>query len=520
MGEIVAVLHSSQMPRRAHPSRTSRATLGLLCGLVAAGALAGCGRRVDQGWIFDDAAVVRCTVSGRNHELDPAWLDVPVPLPPTNLFARAMDPVALDGLGFERDATICVALDAPSAEDVEAAQGSLRKLVDTRAELDLAIRRLPACACSEVRRAGLRSYFPSCDSRRARAAVCQPDEAVAGRVRELAVPLDEAVAAAVVPKRHWRMFGRADRPDRFAVRFSDIVGMYEGGSELFVPGQTPGGGRSDALVAALLDQPDVLAVVRQDAGMSVLVVRAMGRQLVFDLFMHDTSGERDLLGALASALDEASIDSHVAALARPGGGRRLLHDPRGGPVLAVDREALTRVDEAAIAMSALADRPYDPQRERRTSPPDLVDGFEFQLDPEGVLRGRAHLTEAGVSAVEEAGDTQLSIAFDQLPFDSEPPTFEPAAEADLVLRGQPLEHGLFDGIHGLFTVLQAVERSEPGALEGNLERFAITFPSGPLPGDLDTRPGLERLRERLSKQRHRLEVERDGDEFTFTLAPQ
>jgi len=435
------------------------------------------------------------------------------------MFARAMDPAALDALGFQRDVTVCAALEAPSADAVDSAKVALARLNDDLGEFDIELRALSGCACVEAMRQDVEHLFPSCQ-RRVRRDDCRPEPKLEAKVAAIAKEVRAAIAGVGLPKHHWRMFGRADRPDRFATRFFDIVGMYEGGSELFVPGQTPTGDRGDALVAALLEQPGVKAVVRQDAGLAVLVVREHASHLVFDHFAYDSVSGR--FGTLVSELDDLHIDWHLDALALGIGDPEFHFDLRDGPFLGVYREPLERVDEVVQGGSLLVDRRYDRARERHAHPPVFVDRVEVSLprgEADETLSAWVHLTAAGVEAIEAVGDGQLAVSFDDLPIDPTPPSFEPAVPLPFVARGQPTQSVLFDGLHGVFSVLHAVERANPGALVGNLDVFEITFPSGPLPGELSTRPGAERLRERLSKRPHQLTVRRAGAAFELELAP-
>ena len=56
-------------------------------------------------------------------------------------------------------------------------------------------------------------------------------------------------------------------------------------------------------------------------------------------------------------------------------------------------------------------------------------------------------------------------------------------------------------------VLMAVELAAPGSVDGDIGDFEVALPSGPLPGELRSRPGAASLRERLSITPHRLGVE-------------
>ena len=84
---------------------------------VLVGAM-GCGRdRGPVNWIDSRSAVVHCTSSGRDR-MPPVLLDLPIPSPPTGLYARSLDPMALNDLGFQRDTVACAMLLAPSSEEI------------------------------------------------------------------------------------------------------------------------------------------------------------------------------------------------------------------------------------------------------------------------------------------------------------------------------------------------------------------------------------------------------------------
>lgn len=499
------------------PARRTVFAVGLVV-LVGLG-LSGCrSGRVDGDLFPESTAVVRCTKSGRLRETPRDWLAFPVPRPPTGMFARAMDPAALDELGFQRDASVCAALEAPSSDEVEVVASSLGALDEALARADMELRARSGCGCVEARRQSADHLFASC--RRVRRRDCPDDAALTADVAEMVTDLRGKIADVSLPKRHWRLFGTADRPDRIAVRFPDVVGMYEGGSELFVPGQEPGGGRSDELVAALLAEPEVVAVIRQDGGTAMLVVRSHRGQLVLDHFAYDRLSDR--YGRLVSELDRAHIDWHRARLELgSGGGRPEFHfSPSDGSFMGVYGEPLAQVDAMVEAAARMQGLRYDRSQEISKRPPVLVDRVEISLPGSadgGSFEAWVHLTAEGVEVVDAATEDQLSVQFGDLAFDDQQPIFEPDEPLDFVGRGQPVERTLLDGIHGFFSVLETVERAQPGAVVGNLDELTVNFPSGPLPGELETRPGLQSLRELLSKQRHVLTARRAGAAFEISV---
>jgi len=121
---------------------------GLASLLAAIGASTGCGPGTSAiSWVGEDPAVVRCTVS-RRERMPAILLEVPAPALPTGLYARALDPVGLDEMGYQRDALVCAALHAPTEGEIEQARTSIppmltlyRKTSDEASRLDV------GCGC-------------------------------------------------------------------------------------------------------------------------------------------------------------------------------------------------------------------------------------------------------------------------------------------------------------------------------------------------------------------------------------
>ncbi|MBV1857887.1 MAG: hypothetical protein KUG77_05700, partial [Nannocystaceae bacterium] len=122
---------------RAEPGIGALTVLGAL--------LMGCGADPGAlGWIDARASVVRCTSAGRDR-MPPVLLDVPAPEPPRGLYARMLDPMALDDLGFERDSVACAML-LPAEPDIG---GSIDALMSVRAKAGrAAVSAGGFCACA------------------------------------------------------------------------------------------------------------------------------------------------------------------------------------------------------------------------------------------------------------------------------------------------------------------------------------------------------------------------------------
>jgi hypothetical protein len=477
-------------------------------------ALAGCG--VGKGapqWIDGDSAVVRCTIAGRNLRL-PRLLDaIPTPLPPSGLYAQTLDPIALDELGFERDRVVCASLQAPDDAAIESARAAIVELRRIREQVSTAARDVGGdCMCMQADPLDARGLLPGCMARPTES-YCDPSpEQVAALAATLA-PLQDQLAVTELPRVHWRLFGRTDRPGRFAVRHGDVVGRHPGGSEVFVRGAPLPPRPGMQLIAALLGLDGVVAVVRQDSGRAVLVVRELDDVLVLDHFAYgDPVGlepeQASDLHALLGHLDDAQIAWFRAALAPPTSVRELQLDPRDGYLVELDHAGLERVDRAMLVMATLGGGSYDEASEQRTVSPLLVDRVTLQVrfGTEGQrMLVRLRLDDAGRSWLAGAEGLDLRDAITGLGAVEQTPAFEPAAPGfPFVLRGRPIEQVVFAGLSAGPKLLDAIEAQQPGSVEGEADDFEVLVPSGPLPGGFEGRPGTEELREMLTLVPHRL----------------
>lgn len=495
-------------------------------------ALLGCG--VGKGaseWISSDAAVVRCTIAGRNLRLPRLLDELPTPLPPTGLYAQSLDPIALDQLGFERERAVCATLEAPDEAAIASASAAIEQLLRVRDEVDTAARELgEGCLCMHADRLGARELLSGC-MRRATAPECTSSPEQLTTLEQTLAPLREQLAATTLPRVHWRLFGRTDRPGHFAARHGEIVARHAGGSEVFLRGMPLLDRPGSRTLAGLLAHEGVVALVRQDSGRALLVVREVGDVLILDHFAHGSfptlegPALADLHGLLGH-LDDAQLAWFRAALAPPTSGRTLQLDPRRGYLIELDHAALERVDRATLVLASLAGIDYDVEAEQRVVPPLLVDRISLQVPfgSEGEqLVARMRLSDEGRRWLAGGAGLELRDALAGLAVLEQTPSFAPALPGmPFVLRGQPLEQLLFAGpsaAPGLFAVLAA---GRPGSVEGEVDEFEIHLPSGPLPAEIIAREGSDELRERLSLAPHRLEVEQieGGRVLAIELEPE
>jgi hypothetical protein len=504
-------------PFAAHP---------LAVGLAALLLGAGCGvRKGAPEWIGSESAVVRCVVAGPNLQLPPLLDEVPSPAIPSGLFARAMDPVALDQLGYERDRVVCATLLAPDAARLDAASSAIDDLLETRIEVGKRARKLGRCVCTQADALGARELVPGCIGQPVRQG-CATDPEQLAELSELLAPLQAKLATTEIPRVHWRLFGRTDRPGRFVEYHEDLLDRHTGGADVYLRRTALPPMAGFELVRGLLALEHVVAVVREDGNRALLVVREIDDQLIFDHFAYPNLAgpETELAGARAGGidvelltmlprLDDAQLAWYRDALEPPTQTRELLFEPRDGYMVEVDRAALERVDASLIVAARFAGQSYDEAIQTRVLPPLLVDRFAHQVPygTEGlVLHARARLTDQGRQWLGGVADLSATEALAGLGHLDVRPSFRPATEDGVarlfLLRGRPSDHLLFAGANALPRVLTAIAASAPGSIDGDIDDFVVELPSGPMPG-VEGEPGAEALRERLSITPHRLELE-------------
>lgn len=480
---------------------------------VLGGALAGvvaCGPdRGPRDWIDERAAVVHCTSAGRDR-MPPVLVDLPVPYPPSGLYARAMDPMALDDLGFQRDTVACAMLHVPTPAEIDTTAEAVANLVRTQNEVNSTVASIATrCTCEVADSLGLRPLVLACTSRETQAR-CDVERFQAPMQAALQ-PMVDAVAATPPPLVHWRLVGKSDRPGWFADHEADIVARHEGGSTFYVRGQPVPARRNFELVRTLLAVEGVTAVVRQDAGRSLLVVRELGKELVLDHFAHVTiAPERT---PLLEALDNAHVEHYVALLAKPTATRTLVFGPEDGNLVEVDRRLLEAFDDGLLAAAPLGGG-YDATREDREEPEPFLQHVAIQA-PFGhqgqILRMRAELTPAGHDWAVLLTNDLLGPTLDELGLDDDEPTiaFRPPSDGaplPFLLRGTPTNAVLLHGVHRVRELLRQIEMKHPNTVQGKASAWTLQMPSDDLESIVGVDAPARGLREALLAGSYAIDV--------------
>lgn len=462
--------------------------------------------------------MVRCAHAGRDR-LAPVLADLPVPDAPSGLYARALDPMSLDEMGYERDQVVCATLEAPEPPVIEGVAESVAQLVQTYDQTSAAVVRSGGrCACDIAHAMGFRDLIAVC--RRTPTLSGCNDAAATEEMRRAVEPLVDAIEATEPALVHWRLVGRTDRAGWFADRLDALVAKHPGGSTVYRRGQAVQRRGNHALVQGLLEQDDVVAVIRQDTGRALLVAREIGKMLVLDHFAHvPVSPEYE---PLLAYLDNAHLESYVRRLARPEERRSTGLDPRKGDLAEVDRALLENVDALLIAASPLLGRAYDSASERRVEPDVLVDRVTLQA-PFGAqgaaLVARLQLSDAGRVWAQTLGDELLSPTLDELGLTGRGPELvQPRGlELPFYLRGTSVDAVLVHGIHHVSVVMKQIEMDHPSSVQGRANAWRFDLPArDPVPdadaavlrglrGELATRPYTARAE--LDPARETLELE-------------
>jgi hypothetical protein len=453
------------------------ATLVALFGTLGVGV--GCGAKGPAAWIDERAAVVRCTQAGRER-MPPVLAGLPVPEPPTGLYARTLDPMTLDDLGYQRDQVVCAILEAPDASEVETVAVQMQELVEIydRTSTD-AVRAGGRCSCDIAHAMGVRDLIAVCQ----RTPTLQgcTDTGASEAMHRALEPLFEAIAATEPALVHWRLVGRTDRPGGFAENLERLAANHPGGSTVYRRGQAVRSRGNHVLVLELLEKDDVVAVVTQDAGRALLVAREIGKMLVLDHFTHAVVSS-DYHPVLAY-LDNAHVESYVRRLQAPKTRRALGLDPREGYLVEVDRLRLEDVDSMMVAASPLGGTRYDPSAERREQPDVLVDRVTIQA-PFGVegtaLVARIELSETGRVWAQTLSDEILSPTLEELGLAERGPELIQPRGLDLAfhLRGTPVDDVLVHGLHRVSDVMRRIEMDAPSTIKGRAGNWRFDLPVG------------------------------------------
>ena len=359
---------------------------------IAAGAmLAGCGPDPGPvGWIDARAAVVQCTSAGRDR-IPPVLVGLPVPVPPSGLFARRLDPMALDDLGYQRDTVACALLLPPDTDSTN----SGKALAEARRAAGKAAAALAGrCACEAATRLDARELLPQCVDASTRRQ-CEVDAPLLEAMREILAPVEAALAETRAPLMHWRLVGKTDRAGWFARQQEVLLERHEGGSTVFVRGQAVPGRGNGPLVEALFEEEGVVAIVRQNSGQALLVVRELGKTLVLDHFEYPAAG--DTITQLLPFLDNASVGRYRALLAKPSDTRKLRLEPGKCNLVEVDVSHLEAVDAAIRGGADFYDGSPAPERQLPERRVELV-AAQAPFGKQGQeLDVRIELTESGAA---------------------------------------------------------------------------------------------------------------------------
>lgn len=460
--------------------------------LLASLAALGCSRGGDPlAWISERSAVVRCASAGKRPPA-PAIAGVPAPPAPTGLFARQLDPIALDALGYTRDAVVCATLEAPPTTDVDAS-AELQSIVALHRTVGIAAMRAGGrCTCEVARAQGNRELVAAC-VQAPTVAGCDPNER-ADEVADALAPLLDALDDVTLPWQHWRLVGPTDRPGWFADHLDDAIANHDGGSIVFRPGE-PLPTRTDAVVRGLIGAPNVVAVVRQDGGRALLVARELDGLLVLDHFRQPLASAERI--PLVSRMEAAQLAAITAALS-PGPVRETLLRPGDGTLVEFDRPLLEEIDRAALATAPLLgitrDDPLPPP------PPALFDRVAYAA-PYGesgtVLRIEHALSVDGLAWAQTLTDAPLLGGLDGLglspqsdvPIVDDRVARSPVVADRFVLRGTATARWGLHGVHHFGTLASLLEIAAPGAIGGDQSAWRLDWPGAALPAELDAGPG-------------------------------
>jgi hypothetical protein len=441
---------------------------------------------------------------------------------PTGLLARQLDPLALDELGYARDAMVCATLEVPLRSSLDLAAG-LERLVELHVQVGRAAERIAGrCVCEAARREGIREVVGDCPQVPARAGCT--DASRDAEVRAAVAPLLDALDDVVLPWTHWRLVGATDRPGWFAEHLLTLVANHEGGAVVMLRGQPPSG-VDDPVARALLEVDHVVAVVRQDGGQALLVAREMDGWLVLDHFRRPVATPSRV--PLVAEVEAAQIDALVALLA-PGQARAPLGEIGKGTSIELDRPLLEDFDRQVAATAALSDTSNDPPA---AGPVALFDRIVF-MAPHGVggeaLEIEHVLSLDGLAWAQTLGSEPLVGALDGLGL--APTVAVPAGDPDdprgFLLRGTDTARWGLHGVHRFGEMAQALDLAVPGAVSGDRSSWSLQWPGTPLPGDLATPARgvgpYAAVRRLVSSKPYRLDASFDGarTKLSVRLRPQ
>lgn len=437
--------------------------------------------------------------------------------------------MALDDMGYERDRPVCAGLLPPSPARIEGAAAALTDLGSLAHATGRQVREaLGRCGCDVAYRAGVRDLLPQCIAEPTRDDCSIAQEELA-RLSEIVAPLVDAIARTDLPRVHWRLAGRTDRPAWLAEKASDLVARHPGGSTVFRPGEPVPDRDNFRLIEALLRLEGVVLVARQDNGTALLVARVLGDAMILDHFSVPRPAARYV--GLLEAIDNARVSDIEAALALPEGAQRWAprRDPTEGAMVEVSREGLARMDDLEIALSAIGERRYPKEDETWTEPTALVDRVVMQapFGAEGLaLDVELLLSPEGRTWAATLPDTVLSPDAAELALSGHTPTFAPPdlpGMPSFWLRGTPAGGVAIHGLSWAGELLRRVELEYPNSLRGTARAWELELPQGSIgfAGALPVVPGVESIADILAtRPMHATgEVSGAGDRLTIRLRP-
>lgn len=465
------------------------------------------------GWVDAEAAVVRCTSAGRDR-MPPVLLDLPGPQVPTGLFARRMDPMALDDLGFQRDTVACALL--LPVDDTDAAGN--KALLKARRDAAIAGAELAGmCACEAADQLDARPLLSNCVDRPTRRK-CDVEGQLAD-MEALLAPVYAALAETKAPMIHWRLVGKFDREGWFARQKNTLIERHEGGSTVFEKGEAVPKRGNGPLIKLLLDEDDVVAVVRQDSGQALLVVREIDKALVLDHFAY--FGVGDTLTPLLPYLDNASLPRYRALLAKPTETRKLRLEPGKGNLVEVDVSHLATLDAALRRGVDLYDAEIGPQRELPARRVEYV-AAQAPFGKQGQrLDVRVELTSEGTEWASLLTSADLLPGLEDLGLE---PVELPAVDSTLPypLAGTSFEDSVVYGLEGVPTLMDAIESRYPGAIKGTAKSWSFVMPLSNLEGLVAPNARFTGLRTGFAERVFEVEVDvaDEGRVLQVAVAPE
>lgn len=413
--------------------------------------------------------------------MPPVLLELPVPSVPTGLLARQLDPMALNDMGYERQQPVCAALLTPSAETVDEARGQVGALLTLHRETGVQAKgKLGNCVCEVARRGEMLELVGSCRHEPHRAE-CTPTADDVERLEEIVEPLREALASTPVPRVHWRVAGRSDRPGWMVERLPELVARHSGGVTSYPAGQAVPTRHNHVLVRRLLEVPGVTAVLRLDGGRSILVVREIEGAMVLDLLSFPKVDAK--LVPLLPHIDAARADAVAQQLTAPRSAWAPPLPLSDGNLVHLDRAALGAVDSMILAMAPLAGVRDAPRRLPQPDDPWRVDTATFQakFGTQGkVLRTRLGLSEAGQQWAQTLPNSLLAPQIEALNLPEEGKTFPPSLGVSLpfVVHETATNRLVFGGLPNAPAFMRRLEMLHPGVIGGTLDAWDFDLPVG------------------------------------------